>query len=89
MTERFPLEHYLALEYPYMVVPDNGSFFITYPDLPGCMTQVEDGTKVAAMAEEIRTLWIEGEYDDGTAIPEPSPVSGPIALTRAERSQAK
>jgi antitoxin HicB len=72
MPDRPPLDYYLSLEYPYIVVPDDGSYFIKFPDLPGCMTQVEDGTEIAAMAEEIRTLWIEGEYADGRSIPEPS-----------------
>jgi predicted RNase H-like HicB family nuclease len=76
MSDRPPLEHYLALEYHYIVVPDDGSFFIKFPDLPGCITQVEDPAEIAAMAEEIRTLWIEGEYEDGHDIPEPSYFSG-------------
>jgi predicted RNase H-like HicB family nuclease len=70
-TQRHPLAYYLALEYPYTVKPDDGSYFIEFPDLPGCMTQVEDPAEIAAMAEEIRTLWIEGEYEDGATIPEP------------------
>jgi antitoxin HicB len=69
-TQRHPLSHYLALDYPYTVVPDEGSFFIEFPDLPGCMTQVEDASGIPQAAEEIRTLWIEGEYEDGAAIPE-------------------
>lgn len=74
MSDRRPLDHYLGLEYPYIVVPDDGSYFVTFPDLPGCMTQVEDGAEIAAMAEEIRTLWIETTYEDGQSIPEPSQV---------------
>jgi predicted RNase H-like HicB family nuclease len=70
-TQRHPLAYYLALEYPYTVKPDDGSYFIEFPDLPGCMTQVEDPAEIAALAEEIRTLWIEGEYEDGATIPEP------------------
>ena len=76
MSDRLPLEHYLALEYPYIVVPDDGSFFIKFPDLPGCITQVEDPAEIADMAEEIRTLWIETTYEDGMTVPEPSYVSG-------------
>jgi antitoxin HicB len=47
-------------------------FFIEFPDLPGCMTQVRDASEIASAAEEIRTLWIEGEYEDGATIPEPA-----------------
>lgn len=69
--KRQPLAYYLGLEYPYTVVPDDGSYFIEYPDLPGCMTQVEEASEIPQAAEEIRMLWIEGEYEDGHDIPKP------------------
>ncbi|MGC4105236.1 MAG: toxin-antitoxin system HicB family antitoxin [Thermomicrobiales bacterium] len=72
MATRPPLSHYLDQTYPYTVVPDNGSFFIEFPDLPGCMSQVEDASDIASAADEIRMLWIETEYDRGATIPEPA-----------------
>ncbi len=75
-TQPHPLSYYLDLTYPYTVVPDDGSFFVEFPDLPNCMTQVEDASEIAAMAEEIRTLWIESEYERGNEIPEPTMQSG-------------
>ena len=75
-AEREPLSHYLDLAYPYTVVKDDGAFFVEFPDLPGCMTQVDDAADIAAMAEEIRTLWIETEYERGVMIPEPAAQSG-------------
>lgn len=71
-TQRQSLSYYLDLSYPYTVVPDNGSFFIKFPDLPGCVSQVEHEHEIAQAAEEIRTLWIEGEFEDGVTIPEPT-----------------
>lgn len=71
--DRKPLSYYLALEYPYTVVPDNGSFFIEFPDLPGCMTQVENAGDIPEAAEEIRHLWLEGAVED-TSLPIPEPV---------------
>lgn len=71
-TNRNPIDDYLALEYPYTVVPDEGSFFVSFPDLPNCFTQVDDAGEIAAVAEEIRTLWIESEYERGATIPEPA-----------------
>ena len=68
-----PLSYYLALEYPYTVVPDDGSFFIEFPDLPGCMTQVERASDIPQAAEEIRQLWLEGAVLD-TSLPIPEPV---------------
>lgn len=65
------LNYYLALEYPYTVVPDDGSFFVRYPDLPGCMTQVDDAADIPAMAQEIKELWLETALEDLQTIPEP------------------
>ena len=76
MNEKPPLSHYLALEYPYTVVPDAGSYFIKFPDLPGCITQVEESDEIGAMADEIRTLWLETTYDEGMTIPEPATAGG-------------
>lgn len=75
-AQRESLSHYLALAYPYTVTNDDGSYFIEFPDLPGCMTQVEDARDIAAMADEIRTLWIETEYERGADIPEPAGHTG-------------
>lgn len=61
-ARRKPLFHYLHVSYPYTVNNDDGSFFIEFPDLPRCMTQVEDAHHIAAMAGGIRTPWIESEY---------------------------
>lgn len=71
IAEREPLSHYLNLAYPYTVIKDDEAFFVEFPDLPGCMTQVEDAADIAPMAEEIRILWIETEYERGAIIPEP------------------
>lgn len=67
------LEEVLAREYPFNVIADPESgYVIVFPDLPGCMTQIETMDEVGPMAEEIRTLWLETEYDAGDDIPTPS-----------------
>lgn len=73
MAKRKPLEHYLKLQYPFRADADpDGGFVVSFPDLPGCLTQVESMHEIARAAEEARQLWIETEYGDGEAIPEPS-----------------
>ncbi len=58
------LEEILAREYPFNVIADpDGGYVIEFPDLPGCMTQIETLDEVGPMAEEIRTLWLETEYE--------------------------
>ena len=70
---RKPLEYYLDREYPFNVVADpDGGYVILFPDLPGCMTQVETLEEIGSAADEVRRLWIETEYEDGDKIPLPS-----------------
>ncbi len=72
-TSARSLQDYLALEYPFNVVADpDGGYVIVFPDLPGCLTQIENLDEVGPMAEEIRQLWIETEFDRGHKIPLPS-----------------
>ena len=72
-TTRKALEHYLALQYPFVVHADpDGGYVIVYPDLPGCLSQAETLDEIPAMAEDARVGWIETEYGEGRNIPEPS-----------------
>jgi predicted RNase H-like HicB family nuclease len=71
--QRKPLADYLALEYPFHVLADpDGGYVIVFPDLPGCMTQVDSIDEVGPMAEDVRLGWIETEYERGREIPPPS-----------------
>ena len=72
-TPRCPLADYLAMEYSLRVIADpDGGYVIEFPDLPGCMTQIEHLDEVGSMATEIRELWIETEYELGHDIPLPT-----------------
>jgi len=66
------MDVYLKQTYPFNVVADDGSYVIVFPDLPGCVTQVENSEEVGTAAEEARTLWIETAYEQGLEIPSPS-----------------
>lgn len=70
-TMKKDLQYYLGLHYPYSVVEDEGEYFISFPDLPGCMTQVEDASEIHDAAQEIKELWIETALENGQRIPEP------------------
>jgi antitoxin HicB len=72
-AQRKSLEEYLALQYPFNVIADpDGGYVIVFPDLPGCMTQVERVDEIPVMAEDVRRLWIETVYEDGDEVPLPS-----------------
>ncbi|MBI3977673.1 MAG: type II toxin-antitoxin system HicB family antitoxin [Chloroflexi bacterium] len=67
------LDEYLALGYPFHAIADpDGGYVITFPDLPGCITQADRIEEIPAMAEDARRLWLESEYEDGHDIPLPS-----------------
>jgi len=72
-TTRKPLDDYLALQYPFNVIaePEDG-YVIVFPDLPGCMTQVETLEEVGPMAADVSAGWLETAYDQGLDIPLPS-----------------
>lgn len=70
---RESLSYYLSLNYPFSVDADpDGGYVITFPDLPGCMTQVESTNEIGPAAEEVRRLWITTEHEAGEDIPAPS-----------------
>jgi antitoxin HicB len=66
------IKHYMELPYAVEIVPDDGGYLASIPDLPGCMssgTTAEEALKGLAEAKE---LWIEGRIEAGEPIPEPS-----------------
>ena len=65
-TTRQPLEYYLGLGYPFNVLADpDGGYVVIFPDLPGCMTQVDTLDELSEMTEDARVGWIETEYERG------------------------
>lgn len=73
LSSRLALNDYLALDYPFQVIADpDGGYVIEFPDLPGCLTQVDSVNEIGPMAEDARQGWIETAYDHDIAIPLPS-----------------
>jgi antitoxin HicB len=73
MRNQRTLADYLALNYPFNVYADpSGGYVIRFPDLPGCITQVDSFDEIAPMAAEIKELWLETAFDHGYEIPVPS-----------------
>jgi len=74
MTHSSTLENILSTPYPFNVVadPEVGGYVILFPDLPGCMTQVDSIEEVSEAAKEIRGLWLETAYETGVEIPAPT-----------------
>ncbi|MGD9581675.1 MAG: type II toxin-antitoxin system HicB family antitoxin [Vampirovibrionia bacterium] len=51
---------------------DNGSYTITYPDLPGCISEGKSLGNAIDMAEKALSQWIEYLLDENEPILEPS-----------------
>lgn len=68
------VEYYLGLEYSFNAIADpDGGYVIVFPDLPGCMTQVDSLDEIPYMVADVRAGWLETVYDDAPdSIPMPS-----------------
>ena len=62
-------------DYPFQITPlsddEGGGYLITFPDLPGCMS---DGPTPAAAADAVQdaiACWIEAAEEDGRPVPRP------------------
>jgi len=66
------LNYYMELKYPFILEQDEDkSFFISYPDLPGCMSCGSTIEEAIAMGEDALKCWIDSALQDDDYIPEP------------------
>ena len=56
--------------YHIVLVPDDGSYMVLVPSLPGCVTFGTSVDEALAMAKEAIALHIEGLIADGEEVPE-------------------
>jgi antitoxin HicB len=67
--------------YPFIVEPlpkeEGGGYVITFPDLPGCMSDGERVDEAIANGREAFQAWMESVIEDGKPIPEPHGVAEP------------
>jgi antitoxin HicB len=61
--------------YPFSVDPlpkeEGGGYVITFPDLPGCMSDGDTVDETIAHGREAFQAWMESLIEDGKPIPEP------------------
>jgi predicted RNase H-like HicB family nuclease len=70
---RKPLERYLGLEYPALLVAEpEGGYTALHTDLEGCVAVGETREEALANLEEARRLWLETACEHGDEIPLPS-----------------
>ncbi len=64
------------LEYPVIVEPlsadDGGGFYVSVPDLPGCMSDGETPEQAIVNVQDAIACWIEAANEAGRSVPKPS-----------------
>ena len=68
------IEEYMSLPYRMEIVMDEleGGYVISYPDLPGCISEGKTLGNAMYMAQRALTQWIEYQIDLSEPVPDPS-----------------
>jgi antitoxin HicB len=77
------LSYYLSLRYPIEAQEsEGGGYFVTHPDLDGCMAEGATLEEAVANLADSRELWIEARLAGGYTVPEPvsEEYSGRVSL---------
>ena len=74
MNRTRPLSYYLGLNYPFraQIDPDDGSFYVDFPDLPGCMSDGDTPEEAIANVQDAIGEWIDAANKIGRLVPKPS-----------------
>lgn len=65
------VEHYMALPYRIELIPDEGGWFVSIPDLPGCISQGDTPDEALEMIRDAQRGWLTVALQHGDTIPEP------------------
>ena len=69
--KREDVEKYVRINNSIQIKQDEGGFFASIPDLPGCMSQGNTLEEAYAMIMDAKAAWIEAALKNGETIPEP------------------
>jgi predicted RNase H-like HicB family nuclease len=61
--------------YPAIFHPEGNGYYVTFPDLKGCVTEGDDLAEAIEMASEALGLYLASEYDRGITSPAPSDIA--------------
>ena len=68
------IDYYMSLGYSVNIQKEeDGSYFVEYPDLPGCLSCGATSEEALQMGEDARRAWTLSALEDGGFIPEPKP----------------
>jgi antitoxin HicB len=86
--EKKSIEYYLSLKYPYKIETiseeDGGGYLISYPDLPGCISDGDTIEETLLNGEDAKKSWLKTAFEKSINISEPNSLqdkySGRITL---------
>ena len=74
--EKKSIEYYLSLKYPYKIETiseeDGGGYLISYPDLPGCISDGDTIEEALLNGGDAKKSWINTAYEKSINIAEPN-----------------
>lgn len=77
-------------DYPFELRPlsdeEGGGWQITYPDLPGCMSDGETPEEALANGKDALAAWIKAAAETGREIPEPGELPSGKFVARVPKS---
>jgi antitoxin HicB len=65
------IKRLMVLPYRIEMIPDDDGWFISIPDLPGCISQGSTIEEALEMIRDAQHMWLQTALEDGIAIPEP------------------
>jgi antitoxin HicB len=77
-------------DYPFELRPlsdeEGGGWLITYPDLPGCMSDGETPEEAMVNGKDALSAWIKAAEDAGRDIPQPGDLPSGKFVARVPKS---
>lgn len=78
------------IEYPFELRPlsdeEGGGWLVTYPDLPGCMSDGETPEEAMANGKDALEAWLRAAAEAGREIPGPGELPSGKFIARVPRS---
>jgi len=78
------------IEYPFELRPlsdeEGGGWLVTYPDLPGCMSDGDTPEEAMANGKDALEAWLQAAAEAGREIPAPGELPSGKFIARVPRS---
>ncbi|ADJ29616.1 type II toxin-antitoxin system HicB family antitoxin [Nitrosococcus watsonii] len=78
------------IEYPFEFRPltdeEGGGWLVSYPDLPGCMSDGETPEEAMVNGKDALAAWLKAAEESGREIPNPSELPSGKFIARVPRS---